>query len=103
VSKDGRNKVALPGALDGNGQRGDHYVVMRAMTGRDLIAMSGSDEDLGALLTQLGKAVIEHDFVTVNDEGETVPADVLDQPWETLQLMLKGWRARSEEEALPQA
>jgi hypothetical protein len=86
-------------ALDQNGVRADHYVVMRPMTGRDMMALASSDENLDEVIRRMGAATIEHDFLTADGE----PADILDQPWETLKLLLPVWRKSTEVGALPQA
>lgn len=93
------NKAVLKGVLDGEDRRGDHVVVLRPMTGNDLIALSSDDGTMAEVLTRLGAATISHDFT----DAEGQPAAILDQPFETLRQLLAPWRVGSEEDALPQA
>jgi hypothetical protein len=53
--------------------------------------------ELAELVPRLGAAVTSHDFTHAGE-----PADILDQPWETLARLLPNWRQATEEDALPQ-
>ncbi len=93
------NKAVLKDVLDGADRRGDHVVVLRPMTGNDLIALSSDDGTMAEVLVRLGAATIHHDFTDADGQ----PAEILDQPFETLRQLLAPWRIGSEEDALPQA
>jgi hypothetical protein len=67
------------------------WVVLRPMRGADIVALSG--DDAGAIFTRLAAAVIEKSW-----EG-----DVLEEEMPVLSELLKGWRAKSEENAVPPA
>lgn len=85
--------VTLTGVEDAEGKVGDHVVTIRAMSGRDMMALASDDGNLSEVLTRLGAAVVEHDF----------GGDILDQPYDTLVLLIPAWRKKTEEDALPQA
>lgn len=93
------NTARLKGVLDSEGRTGDHVVTLKPMTGRDMIALSSDDGTMAEVLTRLGAATVSHDFT--NADGK--PADILDQPFDTLRQLLAPWRIGSEEDALPQA
>lgn len=93
------NKAVLRGVLDGEDRRGDHVVILKPMTGRDMVTVASDDGTMADVLLRLEAAVISHDFTDADDQ----PAAFLDQPYETLQQLLGPWRKQSEEDALPQA
>lgn len=67
-----------------------HKVVMRNMTGRDMVVMGG--DDFSELLTRLEAAVVEHDY----------DGDLFDQEYETvIKPLLSGWRTGSREAVVP--
>ena len=93
------NVARLTGVLDSEGRVGDHVVTLMPMSGRAMIALASDNGTMAEVLTRLDAATISHDFVDAKGE----PADLLDQPYETLRLLLGPWRTGSEEDALPQA
>lgn len=92
------NRATLKDVLDGEDRRGDHVVVMKPMTGRDMVVVASDDGTMADVLLRLAAAVQSHDFTDANGQ----PADILDQPYETLQQLLGPWRKQAEEDALPQ-
>lgn len=93
------NTATLKDVLDAEGRSGDHVVVLKPMTGRDMIALASDGGGMAEVLTRLGAATISHDFTDADGQ----PADILDQPYETLRQLIAPWRVHSEEAALPQA
>jgi len=67
------------------------WLVMRPMSGNDLIALYKADISFEVSLQRLASAVIEKSW----------DGDVLDLPWSTLRKLLREWRQVSEEVALP--
>ncbi|TAL42570.1 MAG: hypothetical protein EPN91_07955 [Salinibacterium sp.] len=66
------------------------WVSLRPLRGADLVAMS---RDIGEIMERLALAVVDMSW-----EG-----DILEEEFDVLRVVLKGWRVSSEEAAVPPA